>query len=131
MALHSAGAVREKKQTMAELKLRRLTELNIRLREDLDRPRVKVSDACQSYVLWPLMDSRTARYETSVTNPVSYYRMINYTKTTKDFMVPSTWGQVSLFCNVTLLSRDFIPNNRNRSTRGKILTLPNRRMAAA
>lgn len=68
MALHSAGAVREKKQTMAELKLRRLTELNIRLREDLDRPRVKVSDACQS--------------------------MINYTKTTKDFMVPSTWGQV-------------------------------------
>ncbi|KAF8477575.1 GGL domain-containing protein [Kalaharituber pfeilii] len=68
MALHSAGAVREKKQTMAELKLRRLTELNIRLREDLDRPRVKVSEACQS--------------------------MINYTKNTKDFMVPSTWGQV-------------------------------------
>ncbi|KAH0612919.1 uncharacterized protein H6S33_009299 [Morchella sextelata] len=53
---------------MAELKLRRLTELNARLREDLDRPRVKVSEACQS--------------------------MINYTKTTKDFMVPSTWGSV-------------------------------------
>jgi guanine nucleotide-binding protein subunit gamma len=33
---------------MAELKLRRLTELNARLREDLDRPRIKVSDACQS-----------------------------------------------------------------------------------
>ena len=49
MALHSAaGAVREKKQSMAELKLRRLTELNARLREDLDRPRIKVSDACQS-----------------------------------------------------------------------------------
>ncbi|CCX15401.1 GGL domain-containing protein [Pyronema domesticum] len=68
MALHSAGAVREKKQSMAELKLRRLTELNARLREDLDRPRIKVSDACQS--------------------------MINYTRTTKDFMVPSTWGNV-------------------------------------
>lgn len=50
MALHSAGAVREKKQTMAELKLRRLTELNARLREDLERPRVKVSEACHSYV---------------------------------------------------------------------------------
>ncbi|PWW75328.1 hypothetical protein C7212DRAFT_202555 [Tuber magnatum] len=68
MAVHSAGAVREKKQTMAELKLRRLTELNARLREDLDRPRVKVSEACHS--------------------------MITYTRNTKDFMVPSTWGQV-------------------------------------
>jgi len=68
MALHSAGAVREKKQSMAELKLRRLTELNARLREDLDRPRIKVSEACQS--------------------------MINYTRTTRDFMVPSTWGPV-------------------------------------
>lgn len=68
MTLHSAGAVRENRQTMAELKLRRLTELNIRLREDLERPRVKVSEACHS--------------------------MINYTKTTKDFMVPSIWGQV-------------------------------------
>ncbi|CUS09229.1 unnamed protein product [Tuber aestivum] len=69
MAIHSTGAVREKKQTMAELKLRRLTELNARLREDLDRPRVKVSEACHS--------------------------MIAHTRNTKDFMVPSTWGQVS------------------------------------
>jgi len=68
MALHSAGNVREKKQTMAELKLRRLTELNARLRDDLERPRIKVSEACQS--------------------------MINYTLTTKDFMVPSTWGPI-------------------------------------
>jgi len=68
MALHSAGAVREKKQTMAELKLRRLTELNARLREDLERPRIKVSEACTS--------------------------MINYTRNTKDFMVPSLWGTV-------------------------------------
>lgn len=54
MPLHnnnnSGVAGKEKKQTMAELKLRRLTELNARLREDLDRPRVKVSEACQSYV---------------------------------------------------------------------------------
>jgi guanine nucleotide-binding protein subunit gamma len=72
MAIHSAGAarepVREKKGSMQELKLRRLTELNTRLREDLERPRVKVSEACHS--------------------------MINYTRTTKDFMVPATWGPV-------------------------------------
>lgn len=38
-----------KKQSMAELKLRRLTELNVRLREDLDRRRIPVSDAAQEY----------------------------------------------------------------------------------
>jgi guanine nucleotide-binding protein subunit gamma len=37
--------IRTKKQSMADLKLRRLTELNSRLREDLDRPRVKISEA--------------------------------------------------------------------------------------
>ena len=37
--------IKNKKQSMADLKLRRLTELNLRLREDLDRPRVKVSEA--------------------------------------------------------------------------------------
>lgn len=36
---------KHKKQSMADLKLRRLAELNLRLREDLDRPRVKVSEA--------------------------------------------------------------------------------------
>lgn len=57
-----------KKQSMAEIKLRRLTELNTRLREDLDRPRVQASEACES--------------------------LIAYTKATKDYMVPSIWGQV-------------------------------------
>nr|XP_018259244.1 guanine nucleotide-binding protein subunit gamma [Kwoniella dejecticola CBS 10117]OBR81402.1 guanine nucleotide-binding protein subunit gamma [Kwoniella dejecticola CBS 10117] len=33
------------KQSMAELKLRRLTEHNLRLRDDLARPRVRVSEA--------------------------------------------------------------------------------------
>lgn len=47
----SAYAVRDtpdpksKKQSMADLKLRRLQELNSRLKEDLERPRVKVSEA--------------------------------------------------------------------------------------
>src|SRR6187551_3204587 len=36
---------RRNKQSMADLKLRRLTELNTRLREDLDRERIPVSQA--------------------------------------------------------------------------------------
>lgn len=36
---------------MSELKLRRLTEHNQRLREDLARPRVRVSEASQRYNL--------------------------------------------------------------------------------
>lgn len=36
---------RKNKQSMADLKLRRLTELNNRLREDLERERIPVSTA--------------------------------------------------------------------------------------
>ena len=36
---------RHKQNGMAEVKYRRLVELNQRLREDLDRPRVRVSEA--------------------------------------------------------------------------------------
>lgn len=39
------------KQSMSELKLRRLTEHNLRLREDLDRPRIRVSEASQRCVV--------------------------------------------------------------------------------
>lgn len=39
---------------MSELKLRRLTEHNERLKEDLNRPRVKISDAAQRLVLFEL-----------------------------------------------------------------------------
>lgn len=60
---------KSKKQSMAELKLRRLTELNQRLQEDLNRRRIPVSEAA--------MD------------------LIAYTeREPKDFMVPSRWGQV-------------------------------------
>lgn len=44
-AVRDGGDPKARKQSMAELKLRRLQELNSRLKEDLDRPRVKVSDA--------------------------------------------------------------------------------------
>jgi len=41
---------KSKKQSMAELKLRRLTELNQRLQEDLNRRRIPVSEASMEYV---------------------------------------------------------------------------------
>ena len=43
-----SGEIKNKKQSMADLKLRRLNELNLRLKEDLDRPRIKVSEAALS-----------------------------------------------------------------------------------
>ncbi|KAH6918317.1 guanine nucleotide-binding protein subunit gamma [Coprinopsis sp. MPI-PUGE-AT-0042] len=61
--MSSRGAGR---QSMSELKLRRLLEHNQRLREDLARPRVKVSEASAS--------------------------LIAYCRTTKDHLVPSVWG---------------------------------------
>ncbi|CAF9903818.1 MAG: Guanine nucleotide-binding protein subunit gamma [Gomphillus americanus] len=62
------GDVKSKKQSMNDLKLRRLNELNLRLREDLDRPRIRVSEASMS--------------------------LIAHCNSTKDFMVPSVWGPV-------------------------------------
>ena len=57
-----AGDVKNKKQSVADLKYRRLQELNSRLKEDLDRPRVRISEAAISLVLpaivplyWPSM----------------------------------------------------------------------------
>lgn len=44
---------KSKKQSMAELKLRRLTELNQRLQEDLNRRRIPVSEAAMEYA-YPL-----------------------------------------------------------------------------
>ncbi|KAA1469202.1 putative guanine nucleotide-binding protein gamma subunit [Dentipellis sp. KUC8613] len=60
---------RPHKQSMSELKLRRLTEHNQRLREDLSRPRIRVSEASAS--------------------------LIRYCKTTTDHLVPSVWGPVN------------------------------------
>ncbi|KAJ6119259.1 hypothetical protein N7523_003539 [Penicillium sp. IBT 18751x] len=71
--LRSGGDVKNKKQSVADLKYRRLTELNARLKEDLDRPRVKVSEAALSS---PSLS------------------LISYCNNTRDFMVPSVWGQV-------------------------------------
>ncbi|KAF9246434.1 G-protein gamma-like domain-containing protein [Melanogaster broomeanus] len=56
------------RQSMSELRYRRLLEHNQRLREDLARPRIRVSEASAS--------------------------LIRYCKTTKDHLVPSVWGPV-------------------------------------
>ncbi|KAF2154861.1 hypothetical protein K461DRAFT_291768 [Myriangium duriaei CBS 260.36] len=61
---------RSKKQSMAELKLRRLNELNQRLQEDLNRRRIPVSEAAMDLIAFT-------------------------DKEPKDFMVPSKWGTVS------------------------------------
>ena len=45
---------------MADLKLRRLNELNIRLKEDLERPRTTVREASLSSV--SLLPPRIAQY---------------------------------------------------------------------
>ncbi|KAK4639605.1 Guanine nucleotide-binding protein subunit gamma [Podospora bellae-mahoneyi] len=60
--------IKKTKQSMADLKLRRLTELNNRLREDLERERIPVSQASKS--------------------------IIAYCNSTRDYMVPSVWGPV-------------------------------------
>lgn len=57
--LRSGGDVKNKKQSVADLKYRRLTELNGRLKEDLDRPRVKVSEAALSSVSNPFLCWKT------------------------------------------------------------------------
>ncbi len=48
--IRAGGDGKNKKQSMADLKLRRLNELNLRLREDLDRPRVTVAQASKESV---------------------------------------------------------------------------------
>ncbi|KAI0950078.1 Guanine nucleotide-binding protein subunit gamma 1 [Taiwanofungus camphoratus] len=60
---------RPQKMSTSELKLRRLAEHNQRLKEDLARPRIRVSEASVS--------------------------LIRYCKSTKDYLVPSVWGTVS------------------------------------
>ncbi|BFZ58276.1 Guanine nucleotide-binding protein subunit gamma [Savitreella phatthalungensis] len=62
----SVGQASAKKASMSEIKLRRLTELNGRLRDDLERERVPVSEACKA--------------------------LIDYCTNTRDPMIPSVWG---------------------------------------
>lgn len=72
---HTMNA-RPHKQSMSELKLRRLTEHNQRLREDLARPRMRVSEASSRCVAPRPLRPRS--------HPPS---LIRYCKTTKDHLV--------------------------------------------
>lgn len=69
---------------MADLKLRRLQELNVRLKEDLERPRVKVQEASMRYAAVCNLQHQ----------PLTQSSLINYCSQTRDYMVPSVWGQV-------------------------------------
>ncbi|KAF1827817.1 uncharacterized protein K489DRAFT_406459 [Dissoconium aciculare CBS 342.82] len=60
---------RSRKQSMAELKLRRLTELNQRLQEDLNRRRIPVSEAAVDLIAFTDREPR-------------------------DYMIPSRWGTI-------------------------------------
>ncbi len=51
--IRAGGDGKNKKQSMADLKLRRLNELNLRLKEDLERPRVTVAQASKESVQSP------------------------------------------------------------------------------
>lgn len=86
-----ANQVKKNKQSMADLKLRRLTELNNRLREDLERDRIPISQASKRFV-FPL-GAAIELYNGISANRIPL-SIIGYTSSTKDFMVPSVWGQV-------------------------------------
>ncbi|XP_006457864.1 hypothetical protein AGABI2DRAFT_190265 [Agaricus bisporus var. bisporus H97] len=62
------NAARPHKLSMSELKLRRLHEHNQRLMEDLNRPRMRVSEASAS--------------------------LIRYCRQSRDHLAPSVWGTV-------------------------------------
>lgn len=57
---------KSKKQSMAELKLRRLTELNQRLQEDLNRRRIPVSEAALEYVALLSLEDRLSHNDLDI-----------------------------------------------------------------
>lgn len=77
----------------SELKLRRIVENNVRLREDFERPRVKVSEASARYV--SLVFSSIIRLRQRPDRlSLARCSLIRYCRTTRDFLVPSVWGPV-------------------------------------
>ncbi|KAI0929039.1 hypothetical protein AcW1_006094 [Taiwanofungus camphoratus] len=81
---------RPQKMSTSELKLRRLAEHNQRLKEDLARPRIRVSEASVRCAVSPqvcLIKFLTLQFR--------IISLIRYCKSTKDYLVPSVWGTVS------------------------------------
>ena len=73
--IRTGGDGKSKKQSMAELKLRRLTELNQRLREDLERRRIPVSEAALEYVPPPSRCRRNGAVCTTPANRLQSHRI--------------------------------------------------------
>jgi hypothetical protein len=67
------------RQSMSELKLRRLIEHNQRLRDDLARPRMRVSEASARYTAFPRL--------LALSYLTCFCSLIRYCKTTKDHLV--------------------------------------------
>ncbi|PBK78448.1 hypothetical protein ARMSODRAFT_947365 [Armillaria solidipes] len=87
------------RQAMSELKLRRLLEHNQRLREDLARPRVRVSEASARYVLSPslplLSHRRSVSYGTAKQQKTTSYVSCQLSLAPAHRkQVPSVWGPV-------------------------------------
>lgn len=76
---------RVQKQSMSELKLRRLTEHNQRLREDLARPRIRVSEASRRYA-----PAHSLLPPTPGPHPGVCHSLINYCKSTPDHLVSTS-----------------------------------------
>jgi guanine nucleotide-binding protein subunit gamma len=113
---------RPHKQSMSELKLRRLTEHNQRLREDLARPRMRVSEASARYgpIIFP---------PNSGTRISLCYSLIRYCKTTKDHLVRSYYRSSGPFMIFGLRSCDVFSGSVRvgtcRKGRGSIRTAAN------
>jgi guanine nucleotide-binding protein subunit gamma len=123
--IRTGGDGKSKKQSMAELKLRRLTELNQRLREDLERRRIPVSEAALEYACPPLIDRAARPQELTL-----HRSLIAFTdKEPKDWMVPSRWGTVRQF---PMFINDVCNANPSaRSTSARTPTHPSKVTAAA
>lgn len=126
------GETRNNKPSMTELKLRRLNDLNIRLQEDLERPRVTVSQASKESVdLAPSVHLMAIilSFDFTRTGLIFFRSLINYCKSTRDYMVPSVWGSVchlpALLLPLNLDSFERTNLFGNRSTKGKIPTQRN------
>lgn len=75
---------------MADLKLRRLTEYNVRLKDDLDLPRIRVSEAAQDLIRFC---SQTRDFLVSgIIYSVCVSSLID--ATLMRAQVPSVWGPV-------------------------------------
>ncbi|KAG6376233.1 hypothetical protein JVT61DRAFT_2208 [Boletus reticuloceps] len=72
------------RQSMSELRYRRLLEHNQRLREDLARPRIRVSEASTRSVMVPHL-------LTLPSSPVPIHSLIRHCKITKDHLVRTTF----------------------------------------